>query len=244
MDALRQQQQQQQISVDATLEGLHDVSPQAVSYRAFREFVLEREAGLRESFQLFDTDGDGKISYQDLDVSLSRVAICCPSNRCVLRTRHQVVAELLGRLNMEPGRLLDFGQFRSFFMLLPERDQLVEYWLSGPAALACADMGCHFSILEHSHKRRGAPWGHLLAGAVAGAASRSATAPLETLRLAAMAGGPAALYRGIGAATLRLIPSAIVSFGTYELMRRIDIPKGAHYLGATYGGTDSFNMMT
>jgi len=30
--------------------------------------------------------------------------------------------------------------------------------------------------------------GHLMAGAVAGAASRSATAPLETLRLAAMAG--------------------------------------------------------
>jgi len=28
---------------------------QAVSYRAFREFVLERESGLRESFQLFDT---------------------------------------------------------------------------------------------------------------------------------------------------------------------------------------------
>jgi hypothetical protein len=26
-------------------------------------------------------------------------------------------------------------------MLLPERDQLVEYWLSGPAAAACADMG-------------------------------------------------------------------------------------------------------
>jgi len=26
-------------------------------------------------------DGDGKISFQDLDVSLSRVAICCPSNR-------------------------------------------------------------------------------------------------------------------------------------------------------------------
>lgn len=34
--------------------------------------------------------------------------------------------------------------------------------------------------------------GHLAAGAVAGAASRSATAPLETLRLAAMAGAAAA----------------------------------------------------
>ncbi len=33
-------------------------------------------------------------------------------------------------------------------------------------------------------------------------------------------GGPVAgLYRGIGAATLRLIPMACVSFGVYELMR-------------------------
>ncbi len=32
------------------------------------------------------------------------------------------------------------------------------------------------------------PPGHLLAGAIAGATSRTATAPLETLRLAAMAG--------------------------------------------------------
>lgn len=32
------------------------------------------------------------------------------------------------------------------------------------------------------------PWRHLAAGAAAGAASRTATAPLETLRLQAMAG--------------------------------------------------------
>jgi hypothetical protein len=36
---------------------------------------------------------------------------------------------------------------------------------------------------------RPCPAGHLFAGAVSGAASRTATAPLETLRLAAMAGG-------------------------------------------------------
>ncbi|PNH05186.1 hypothetical protein TSOC_008622 [Tetrabaena socialis] len=34
-------------------------------------------------------------------------------------------------------------------------------------------------------------------------------------------GGPAALYRGIGAATLRLVPMACVSFGTYEAVRAL-----------------------
>jgi hypothetical protein len=32
-------------------------------------------------------------------------------------------------------------------------------------------------------------------------------------------GGPAGLYRGLGAATVRLIPMAVLSFGTYELAR-------------------------
>jgi hypothetical protein len=55
-------------------------------------------------------------------------------------------------------RRLSFGEFRRFFMLLPQQGQLVEYWLSGPAALQCADMGGHFSILERN-RHSGAPWG-------------------------------------------------------------------------------------
>lgn len=47
-------------------------------------------------------------------------------------------------------------------MLLPQQDQLVEYWLSGPAALSCADMGCHFSIQETNRQRKGSPWGERL----------------------------------------------------------------------------------
>jgi solute carrier family 25 phosphate transporter 23/24/25/41 len=34
-------------------------------------------------------------------------------------------------------------------------------------------------------------------------------------------GGPGALYRGLGATTLRLVPSAVVSFGAYELIRKL-----------------------
>lgn len=36
-------------------------------------------------------------------------------------------------------------------------------------------------------------------------------------------GGPLALYRGVGAATVRLVPMAIVSFGTYEMVRAMMI---------------------
>jgi hypothetical protein len=43
-------------------------------------------------------------------------------------------------------------------------------------------------LLKRERAVQGSPWGHLMAGAVAGAASRTAVAPLETLRLQAMVG--------------------------------------------------------
>jgi hypothetical protein len=44
-------------------------------------------------------------------------------------------------------------------MLLPERGQLVEYWLSGPDALSCADMGGQLCMQDTQRQRTGAPWG-------------------------------------------------------------------------------------
>ncbi|WIA17191.1 hypothetical protein OEZ85_014074 [Tetradesmus obliquus] len=226
----QQQQQQQLSSSEDELEG-------EVGYAAFREFVVSREAGLREAFSQFDLDGDGHISADDLHASLARVSICSPRSRCVLRTRQDVVGQLLARIDVDGSRRLSFGEFRRFFMLLPQQGALVEYWLSGAAALQCADMGGHFSVLERN-RHIGAPWGHLLAGAVAGAASRSATAPLETLRLAAMAGalppgsnllsaaqgmmaegGVAALFRGNLVNVLRSAPARAVDFFAFDLFK-------------------------
>jgi hypothetical protein len=65
-------------------------------------------------------------------------------------------------------------------MLLPQQGQLVEYWLSGPAALQCADMGGHFSILERN-RHSGAPWG---ARSTAAAAQQRRALRLPFARLA------------------------------------------------------------
>lgn len=84
---------------------------------------------------------------------------------------------------------------------------------------------------------QGSPWGHLMAGAVAGAASRTAVAPLETLRLQAMAGqsrapgllaaardivrrsGVAGLYRGNLVNVLRSAPQKSLDFFAFDLFK-------------------------
>ncbi len=54
------------------------------------------------------------------------------------------------------------------------------------------------------------PWQHLVAGAAAGAISRSATAPLELLRLQAMTGGSSVeMHRACGTAVVTRRPSLL-----------------------------------
>jgi solute carrier family 25 phosphate transporter 23/24/25/41 len=53
---------------------------------------------------LCSPDGDGHISADDLHASLARVSICSPRSRCVLRTRQDVVGQLLARIDMDGSR--------------------------------------------------------------------------------------------------------------------------------------------
>eukprot|EP00798_Chlamydomonas_sp_ICE-L_P016146 gene16146-22304_t len=80
---------------------------------------------------------------------------------------------------------INFIQFRDFFLLLPQTDMIVEYWLK---AGRCPDVDARVQLRDSLDRTGASPWGHLLSGAVAGAASRTATAPLETLRLGVMSG--------------------------------------------------------
>ena len=50
------------------------------------------------------SDGDGVISVEDLDLSLGHVSICCPTSRCVYRTRQDVVQGLISKLGFEGNR--------------------------------------------------------------------------------------------------------------------------------------------
>jgi hypothetical protein len=47
-----------------------------------------------------------------------------------------------------------FSEFRQYFMLLPQQDLLVEYWLGDSA---CADLGTRVTLQEEH--RGTAPWG-------------------------------------------------------------------------------------
>lgn len=209
-----------------------------VDFGTFSKFVLSREKALRRAFNLFDRDKDGRISVEDLDSSLAHVAVCCPNTRCVYRcNRRGKAAELLKKAGFDSNRPIDFDEFRQFFLLLPQSEFLVEYWISAETACRTADLDTRVKLYEPSAK--GSPWGHLFAGAVAGATSRTATAPLETLRLAAMTGvlgstdlveaaqrivaaqGWQGLYKGNLVNVMRSAPSKALDFFVFDAYKRL-----------------------
>ncbi|KAG2501242.1 hypothetical protein HYH03_001049 [Edaphochlamys debaryana] len=219
--------------------GVEEEGDAELTFAMFRHFVRSREEALRRAFNLFDQDGDGRISVDDLDASLSRVAVCCPRTRCIYRCRGSggrgaMAIMLHAKMAPENGSL-GFSEFRDFFLLLPQQDMLVEYWV----AAGTPELSDKVSVMGRDAAKGGSPWGHLLAGAIAGATSRTATAPLETLRLAAMAGqlqsrslaqaasdivssqGWQGLYRGNLLNVMRSAPQKALDFFAFDGFKRL-----------------------
>lgn len=206
-----------------------------MDFDAFRTYVKSRECALKRAFRLFDLDGDGMISANDLEVSLAHVRVRCPTSRCVYQSRRACVQELLARADLDGDKMVEFSEFRRFFMMLPRQGMAVDYWISAECGGRCDVGGC---VLVHDEKSKGSPWGHLFAGAMAGAVSRTATAPLETLRLSAMTGsipaqtstlaaarsvmareGWKALYKGNLTNVIRSAPQKALDFFVFDAFK-------------------------
>jgi solute carrier family 25 (mitochondrial phosphate transporter), member 23/24/25/41 len=124
-------------------------------------------------------DHDGRITQKELQIGLSHMVVTCPNSRCCYRTKRACASALCSGSAPVLRKPMSFCDFRRHFLLLPQNDMIVEYWLRAGHP-SCCDVGCPIQYHEHLERKTGSsPWGHLLAGTIAGAASRTATAPLE-----------------------------------------------------------------
>ena len=186
-------------------------------------------------------DRDGQISEQEMRIGLSHMVVRCPNSRCCYRTRGDCLATA-GATNAA-ATPVSFCSFRQRFLLLPSDNLWEEYWLAAGHP-GCCDVGQPIRFADPQRKRGASPWGHLLAGAMAGATSRTATAPLETLRIMAMTGalppvaagarggglaaaagalvrshGWGALYRGNMANVVRSAPQKGLDFLAFDVFK-------------------------
>jgi len=160
--------------------------------REFEQYAERHEASLRHSFVAMDADHDGQLDLQELQAGLAAVVIDCPRTCSVSRACPDSIREICAHVKAAgacrcKGATFDYACFRELYVSLPQGSYPhVDYFAPRASVERCETGGC---VVNHDVKHTAAsPWGHLVAGAAAGAVSRTATAPLETLRLQAMTG--------------------------------------------------------
>ncbi|KAF9897961.1 hypothetical protein BX616_004700, partial [Lobosporangium transversale] len=142
-----------------------------VRYVDFEVFVEEKEERLWNLFREIDHNNDNEIQADELQASLAKAGI------------NMTDAELrlfIKAMDKDGDGAIDFEEWRDFLVLLPREPTLKEIYnyVQEVVAQVGVDGDVVMPPSENDYVAR-----YLLAGAIAGAVSRTATAPLDRLKV-------------------------------------------------------------
>ncbi|GMI15890.1 hypothetical protein TrVE_jg8832 [Triparma verrucosa] len=168
-------------------------------------------AKLRAIFNEIDVDMSGQISVAELQGALSKLGYKLPES---------TIKKILKKVDKDTSGEVDFDEFKEFFKYVPATSLalLAKSW----AESVSVDCG---SDLAPPTVSPDVPWHYAVLGGIGGVASRTLTAPLEKVKLAAQTGsggvsilkelrsthaalGFRGLFAGNGANCLRVFPYA------------------------------------
>ncbi|KAL3284804.1 hypothetical protein HHI36_018944 [Cryptolaemus montrouzieri] len=200
-----------------------------LSLTDFILYVREHEKNLRLHFSHLDRNRDGKIDLEELAGAFHDLGI--PLDKCEAK-------KLLQRMDQDGSLNISFDEWRDFLLLAPSQDihQLIKYWRHSTYLDIGEDMNVPDDFTQ-SEMQTGMWWRHLAAGGVAGAVSRTCTAPLDRLKVFLQVqpnkqkirdcfthmlkeGGVNGLWRGNGINVLKIAPETAIKFASYEQVKR------------------------
>ncbi|CAL5361723.1 unnamed protein product [Camellia sinensis] len=224
-----------------------------VDYQEFRRYMDDKELELYRIFQAIDVEHSGCILPEELWDALVKavipVAIVASPIQlvyflCVERTVSGLwihmdddeLASFVEHVDKDNNGIITFEEWRDFLLLYPHEatiENIYHYW----ERVYLVDIGEHAVIPEgiskHVHASK-----YLIAGAVAGTASRTATAPLDRLKVVLQVqtgparivpaikniwreGGFLGFFRGNGLNVMKVAPESAIKFYTYEMLKTI-----------------------
>ncbi|CAH0546112.1 unnamed protein product [Brassicogethes aeneus] len=200
-----------------------------LSLADFIYYVREHEKNLRLHFSHLDKNKDGKIDLEELVRAFSDLGI--PLDRSEARN-------LLQRMDQDGSLNISYDEWRDFLLLAPSSNiqDLITYWRHSTYLDIGEDMNVPDDFTQ-SEMQTGMWWRHLAAGGIAGAVSRTCTAPLDRLKVFLQVqpskqkisdcfknmlkeGGVNGLWRGNGINVLKIAPETAIKFAAYEKVKR------------------------
>jgi len=202
----------------------------------FTAYLIEHEKHLHFVFSSLDKDQDGRLSVSELIVAFHEMGI----------DLQEVEAQILLKRIREDDMTLDmdYKEWREMLQFAPSSDpeDIINYWRQ--AAMYYVDYmdfgDIAVNVPEDPSWLEGMWWRHLAAGGVAGAISRTCTAPLDrlkvflqvhggrkseglvhTFRYMLSEGGLKGLWRGNFVNVIKIAPESAIKFGVYDQVKRL-----------------------
>uniref|UniRef100_A0A4W2EQ24 Mitochondrial adenyl nucleotide antiporter SLC25A23 n=1 Tax=Bos indicus x Bos taurus TaxID=30522 RepID=A0A4W2EQ24_BOBOX len=199
------------------------------------EFILylqEREQRLLLLFHSLDRNQDGQIDVSEIQQSFRALGISISLEQA---------EKILHSMDRDGTMTIDWQEWRDHFLLhsLENVEDVLYFWKHSTVLDIgeCLTVPDEFSEQE---KLTGMWWKQLVAGAVAGAVSRTGTAPLDRLKVFMQVhasktnrlnilgglrsmiqeGGVHSLWRGNGINVLKIAPESAIKFMAYEQIKR------------------------
>lgn len=196
-----------------------------VDYQEFRRYMDDKELELYRIFQAIDVEHNGCILPEELYDALVKAGIELDDDE---------LASFVERVDKDNNGIITFEEWRDFLLLYPHEatiENIYQYW----ERVYLVDIGeqaiIPTGISKHVHASK-----YLIAGGVAGAASRTATAPLDRLKVLLQVqtsnasissavksiwkeGGVLSFFRGNGLNVVKVAPESAIKFYTYEMLK-------------------------
>nr|XP_058919268.1 mitochondrial adenyl nucleotide antiporter SLC25A23 isoform X1 [Kogia breviceps] len=199
------------------------------------EFILylqEREQRLLLLFHSLDRNQDGHIDVSEIQQSFRALGISISLEQA---------EKILHSMDRDGTMTIDWQEWRDHFLLhsLENVEDVLYFWKHSTVL----DIGECLTIpdeFSEQEKLTGTWWKQLVAGAMAGAVSRTGTAPLDRLKVFMQVhasktnqlnvlgglrsmiqeGGLRSLWRGNGINVLKIAPESAIKFMAYEQIKR------------------------
>uniref|UniRef100_A0A672ZXX1 Solute carrier family 25 member 23b n=1 Tax=Sphaeramia orbicularis TaxID=375764 RepID=A0A672ZXX1_9TELE len=194
----------------------------------FSQYMLHHERRLQLMFHSLDRNNDGRIDVGEIKHSLRELGV---------EVTMEQASRILQSMDRDGTMTIDWNEWRDHFLFNPlhNMEEIVHHWKHSHMF----DIGEHLTVpdeFSERERRSGVVWRQLVAGAMAGAVSRTGTAPLDRLKVflqvhgsssrginlwsglrgMVQEGGVFSLWRGNGINVLKIAPESAIKFMAYE----------------------------
>uniref|UniRef100_UPI003AAF6381 mitochondrial adenyl nucleotide antiporter SLC25A24-like isoform X1 n=1 Tax=Centroberyx gerrardi TaxID=166262 RepID=UPI003AAF6381 len=225
----------------------------SLDFNEFTKYLKEHEKKLRLTFKSLDRNNDGRIDASEIKQSLAELGmdISREDSLKILQRFDLIsvsyVSVHLFSMDIDGTMMVDWNEWREHFLFNPAHnlDDIIRYWKHS----SVLDLGDSLAIPDEfteEEKASGGWWKQLVAGAMAGAVSRTGTAPLDRVKVFMQVhssksnrislvgglkqmikeGGVTSLWRGNGVNVLKIAPETAIKFMSYEQYKKLLASEG------------------